>query len=362
MLPRYPAKATDASSNLETQHFGETGNKLSEQYLPSRSGFFLDDMNFGDFSEETFKLSPSVLQQADTWSPISFTQEFPDSYPAVPEVHQKPNSWPQSMGCQGGFLCPVSSSMVEVTTLLSSPSPQRSYMANSDRSSYESSLITWDTSSTLPSICGHYSDNHEITQDRSIEPSRLGRSSQGAPNSTSEDIITEEDPDQIFLKATSVDLKAKSISNRFSEEPTRHIPNGQGKYQCTACERRFIRKGDWKRHEEGHDPQMRWTCMLGEPAVISHTGWTCVFCNSFKQTRNEMVAHLMQEHKIQTCKRKAAEERTFTRKGKLKQHLQQVHSLSENSVLWKVWPEPVKKKFAWGCGYCGCSSYTWEGM
>lgn len=71
----------------------------------------------------------------------------------------------------------------------------------------------------------------------------------------------------------------------------------------------------------------------------------------------------MNEHKFHVCKSKKYEARTFYRKDKLKQHLQQVHALSEScSALWETWNQAPKKKWAWGCGYCGACSFTWEGM
>jgi hypothetical protein len=76
-----------------------------------------------------------------------------------------------------------------------------------------------------------------------------------------------------------------------------------------------------------------------------------------------MVMHLMKKHKFHVCARKTFESRTFYRKDKLKQHLQQVHALSENCTgSWETWNQAPKKKWAWGCGYCGGCSFTWEGM
>jgi hypothetical protein len=88
-----------------------------------------------------------------------------------------------------------------------------------------------------------------------------------------------------------------------------------------------------------------------------------VFCSTFKAARHDMVTHLINDHKINVCTSKKLEARTFYRKDKLKQHLQQVHALSENcSSLWESWHQTAKKKWAWGCGYCGGCSFTWEGM
>jgi hypothetical protein len=158
---------------------------------------------------------------------------------------------------------------------------------------------------------------------------------------------------QIRLPRNHVFPELKSISE---------APESSGKYTCTECKRGFNRKGDWKRHEESHDPQTFWTCMLGDPAILSPEGWSCAFCISSKPTRAEIVIHLIKEHKIFVCTNKRPEHRTFLRKDKLKQHLQQVHTLSESSAVWETWHQAAKKKWAWGCGFCGGCSFTWEGM
>jgi hypothetical protein len=203
--------------------------------------------------------------------------------------------------------------------------------------------------------------NESINPSQLQVPTRPPRTSTFAPQNA---IIEEES----CLNRVSLSRAHETIELRsnFNFPPELETPTssqkGQGKYVCTSCKRGFNRKGDWKRHEESHDPQNFWTCLLGEPAKLSATGWTCVFCNSFKANRSDMVAHLINEHKIHVCKMKKLEARTFYRKDKLKQHLQQVHALSENcSTLWESWHQKPKKKWAWGCGYCGGCSFTWEG-
>jgi hypothetical protein len=135
-----------------------------------------------------------------------------------------------------------------------------------------------------------------------------------------------------------------------------------GKYVCTVCAHAFSRKGDWERHEHKHDPQTYWVCMLGgDPAVQKLSGWECAFCNTSKPNRVGILEHL-KDHKISQCTNKPHTSRRWDRKDKLKQHLQQVHSLAENSHHWEDWHQPASTKAAWGCGFCGKYSYTWEGM
>lgn len=113
-----------------------------------------------------------------------------------------------------------------------------------------------------------------------------------------------------------------------------------------------------------------WICLLGAATISnttskslpSATDWTCVFCLSSQPNKTDMVNHLVKEHNIHICQGKKVEARTFYRKDKLKQHLQQVHKLAEtSSSLWELWHQSPKKKWAWGCGFCGCCLFTWEG-
>jgi hypothetical protein len=104
--------------------------------------------------------------------------------------------------------------------------------------------------------------------------------------------------------------------------------------------------------------------MLGDPASWPEAWWTCMFCDSIKTNRNEIVQHLLLEHKIHTCTNKSSAHRTFARKDKLKQHLQQVHNLSDNSVGWEALDPCSEKEMGLGTwplwcvfvhnGWCVC--------
>jgi hypothetical protein len=139
-----------------------------------------------------------------------------------------------------------------------------------------------------------------------------------------------------------------------------------GKYACTSCQWNFTRKGDWKRHEDAHGPQVYWTCMLEEPAIVSSTNtsttvWICAFCLEGKEIRTAMVEHLTVKHNFNVCMGKKFNEKTFYRKDKLKIHFQQVHALADSSPHWEAWHTDAPKKWAWGCGFCGPCLFTWEG-
>jgi hypothetical protein len=326
-----------------------------------------------ELSTQDFSFFLPSSQGSQTWSPIGVTHDhFPNSLPSMLEVPQG-NLWSNTMDAER-----PQSSFSESEPLLSQPIGHRRCMTDGvydgDRSSNASSLRTWDTASTLVSFSDVYTEDlkpvvsNEI--DQSINPSQLQvvrrppppPSSFGPQGTTAEEGVC---LNRISLSRSHSRIELPSNFKFPAEPEPQASQKGQEKFKfiCTHCKRGFNRKGDWKRHEESHDPQTYWTCLLGEPATLSSIGWTCVFCSTFKAARHDMVTHLINDHKIHVCTSKKVEARTFYRKDKLKQHLQQVHALSENcSSLWESWHQTAKKKWAWGCGYCGGCSFTWEGM
>jgi len=362
--------AADLSPNFQLQQPGAMTTNLALQDSHQQS--FLGGLEFGPMDREFSLFLPTSSQETQNWSPIGMQQEdFPDSLPSMLDVPQQSNFWSPTMGTQRGFLRSAASSFNESSPLLSPPTSHRRCLTDVDRASYGSSLRTWDTSSTLVSVCDLYTDDFKNVD---MEP--------GTDSSTNSSQLTRVPslPTSRFSTANMPSEATSLIGIRGSftrAHPTIHISlnstlpaepdppstseKGQEKYKCTACQRGFNRKGDWKRHEEKHDPQTYWTCMLGDPAVPTRSGWTCEFCCCFKQTREEVVAHLMTKHKIYVCVNRKLESRTFTRKDKLKQHLQQVHDLHENSAAWEKWHQSARKKWAWGCGFCGGCLFTFQG-
>jgi hypothetical protein len=258
------------------------------------------------------------------------------------------------------------------------------YMSDSDRSSMASSRRTWNTTSTMLSSWDLYPDdwkdnelklkdpdldsgNHNLT-----EPPVLIKLTHFIADLSSHAAFFDKEHDcschmgpkyshcpQHTLLETKQAIQPEIPADASTAKPS-------GKYTCTSCQQNFVRKGDWKRHEESHDPQTYWTCMLGEPAILSSinastTVWNCAFCLITREMRTDMVKHLMVEHKIHVCANKKVEDRTFYRKDKLKQHLQQVHALAESSSQWETWHKDPPKKWAWGCGFCGGCLFTWKG-
>jgi hypothetical protein len=320
-----------------------------------QEGGFTGDLNFDVFTNNTSHFLPPSDQEAESWPPIGQPHEnVSSSLASMLDTPQRSNSWSPMMGSNRDLHSAASSH-----PLLSSPPGYRTdwtYIADGELESDGFSLRRWDTSSTLVSVSDPFNDEKDADFELEAEGPVDTNPSVQRPPRPAESLFRQFIPrahPQIRLPRNHVFPELASISE---------APESSGKYTCTDCKRGFNRKGDWKRHEVSHDPQTFWTCMLGDPAILSPAGWSCAFCVSSKQTRSEMVIHLIKEHKMFLCTNKPLGNRTFLRKDKLKQHLQQVHALSESSVEWETWHQATRKKWAWGCGFCGSCSFTWEGM
>ncbi|CAG8979063.1 hypothetical protein HYALB_00000192 [Hymenoscyphus albidus] len=292
-----------------------------------------------------FELFPQT-QELPSWSPIDAGQGENFFAPSFDfNVQQNIQPWSSSArSSQDRFTRSTSSSSMMDNCPLLSPS------SGAGRTSYGSSLWTADTASTLNSV-------YNPSLQEFIEEEPAAREAQLIqPN-----VYNPEESTQFSYNSTRENLNHFSryniIPNSTSDRPP---PVPQITYTCTICHRAFQRKDDWRRHEESHDPQKYWICLIGDPAVPMEGGRMCVFCNRFfsKAQREEMNIHLVKEHKINECAHKNPK---WHRKDKLKQHLSQVHNLSEDALsLWEEWNRDVRKKWAWGCGYRGECSLTWK--
>lgn len=319
----------------------------------------IDGVTFDSYGLDFMSSNASELQG---WSPIGLQDHVPDSEHSMLEPPGKSSLWSPTMASQGCFSKATLSSISESSPLLSPPSLQQDYLSLSDKSSYyESSLRTWDTASTLVSTYDHSLDDlkdceYDLEDEPSISSASLIRIIPPPVSRFSRQASVKDDNHRRVHSHSSCHISSES--NLTPQENLSELPRNEVVYKCTACDSCFARKGDWKRHEEGHDPPTLWTCMLGETLFHSRSQWNCVFCDSFKRNRDEMIQHLMEEHRVFKCANKKP---MFPRKDKLKQHLQQVHALSESSIMWESWHQPARMKWAWGCGYCGACLFTWEG-
>ena len=315
-------------------------------------------------------------EAAHTWSPIDQLQS---SYPCASalSMSQHTQSWQSIENYQQGLsLCGTMSPREDKSATSELFNNHWTYMSGSDRSSgmsYASSR-TWDTASTVASFSELYPDSNEDQNllpksEQSSFSKRSSKASSRHKHSSSLDFnaIPEEDVTCCCPKSHSVSNVISATKNapgqaKTSIKPPPKADKGPAIYRCTACPSSFSRKWEWKRHEDSqHDPQTYWICMLGDPAVQTTKDWMCAFCDATKSDRGEMAAHLVKEHNIAQCTGKPMANRTWRREDKLKQHLQQVHGLSETATRWKTWQHPAGQKAAWGCGYCGACSFTWEG-
>ncbi|KUJ11957.1 uncharacterized protein LY89DRAFT_217216 [Mollisia scopiformis] len=332
-----------------------------------------NDLNFDSFGLDF--LSPGA-PELQSWSPINEFQNnsTPDALQSMLDEPDKSSLWSPVMASQGSFsqgsfARSTMSSISDLSPLLSPPSILFSL---SDRSSYDSSIQTWNTASTLVSTYDPTLDDlkgcvddlkdceYELEEEPLISSAALVRFVPPPPPKSSRLASIKEDQQYQTLSSLHLhsDIQDPSTSTVTPKRSSSEAARSEANYKCTACDSCFIRKGDWKRHEEGHDPPTLWTCMLGETLQHSRSQWKCAFCEALTRNHDEMKQHLMEDHRVFRCANKKP---MFSRKDKLKQHLQQVHALSESAVLWESWHQPARKKFAWGCGYCGACFFSWEG-
>lgn len=125
----------------------------------------------------------------------------------------------------------------------------------------------------------------------------------------------------------------------------------QLQFQCTFCAETFKTKYDWQRHEKSlHVSLERWLCSpKGTRAVNPENGiLSCVFCGKQEPTDEHINGH-----NPNSC-----QERIFTRKDHLMQHLCLVHKSKLVKWVTEDWkaPEPIIRS---NCGFCGIVLDSW---
>ena len=126
-------------------------------------------------------------------------------------------------------------------------------------------------------------------------------------------------------------------------------------FQCTFCKIKIGEKS-WKRHEESqHYSTREWTCMPnGMPVAWPSATGTCMFCGTLVH-----ATEIHNCHRIHDCLSRPKEERTFQRKDKLVQHLNQFHSAMLDESVLKAWESKARDQ-SWKCGFCGQLLTTWD--
>ncbi|OAL00243.1 hypothetical protein IQ06DRAFT_293638 [Phaeosphaeriaceae sp. SRC1lsM3a] len=165
-----------------------------------------------------------------------------------------------------------------------------------------------------------------------------------------------------FLHSTRLKRKGKRqptfrSTDKSSEltysSPNKSSDNGpdvSNMYNCTACYKPFKNFYGWKRHEfgvHGHN-DIEWVCMLDGDILL---GSKCVFCTQVVYDMSHFGIH-----GIQVCLAKDICDRSFARKDLLKQHVLQMHGVTEAFEVPKIWSREVEfhriNPLAFWCGYC----------
>lgn len=124
-----------------------------------------------------------------------------------------------------------------------------------------------------------------------------------------------------------------------------------GPYQCTFCTETFDTKHNWQRHETSiHLPLETWVCTPQGPRT-TNTQAQQVFC-SFCGINDPDEDHV-ETHNPTSC-----QERTFSRKDHLRQHLRLVHNATPVEWIISQWRTPqlqVRSR----CGFCHRAMETW---
>ncbi|OAQ68576.1 homeobox and C2H2 transcription factor [Pochonia chlamydosporia 170] len=110
---------------------------------------------------------------------------------------------------------------------------------------------------------------------------------------------------------------------------------------CSYCSRSFNKKYDWLRHERSvHAPgDTSWVCAIPLPPEQSYIIWRlgqtqaeCIFCGQASPTEEHF-----QSHEFESCAKRAVQDRSFTRKDHMWQHLYKFHGCRK----WEGWKPDV---------------------
>ncbi|GKZ26998.1 hypothetical protein AbraIFM66951_003943 [Aspergillus brasiliensis] len=144
--------------------------------------------------------------------------------------------------------------------------------------------------------------------------------------------------------------KASALANNLAP------PQAQGyrRFQCTFCTDTFKTKYDWQRHEKSlHLTLEEWTCSPFGGIVPLDGHNVCAFCLAINPAENHLELH-----DYSLCQEKGLQERTFSRKDHLRQHLRLVHAAKFESWMesWKTSVTEIRSR----CGFCDTNFTTWN--
>ncbi|KAM0427823.1 hypothetical protein ACHAPT_007280 [Fusarium lateritium] len=151
------------------------------------------------------------------------------------------------------------------------------------------------------------------------------------------------------ISASSSLSRGRSYRKRRTQKTSLAIPRHA--FQCTFCTETFRTKYDWQRHENSlHLPLERWVCSPHGPSAVNPESGQiyCVFCGEIDPSETHLATH----------NPAACQERAFSRKDHLKQHLRLVHNaglIDLSLKLWKAQKPEIKSR----CGFCKAELETW---
>lgn len=132
-------------------------------------------------------------------------------------------------------------------------------------------------------------------------------------------------------------------------------------FQCTFCVADFRTKYDWLRHEKSmHLNLEKWTCCPDGPVIPVHRRSStdpvhpvCAYCYHPRPDADHL-----DDHDHGTCAAKHANDRVFTRKDHLRQHLRLSHNVAFQPHMekWKSAPALMRSR----CGFCDVKFNTWD--
>ncbi|CAI6092886.1 unnamed protein product [Clonostachys chloroleuca] len=126
-------------------------------------------------------------------------------------------------------------------------------------------------------------------------------------------------------------------------------------YQCTFCTETFKTKHTWQRHEKSlHLSLEQWECApSGSPTIHTQSGVVCVYCG----LADPQEAHF-DAHNHHACQKRLKEERIFSRKDHLGQHLRLVHNSQFMKGLMEEW-KSTYERIRSRCGFCDLEMELW---
>ena len=160
-------------------------------------------------------------------------------------------------------------------------------------------------------------------------------------NGTPNPVSSNDDEDELPTVKASIDVKGENgglyIERQNDMALTNFDSEKEKKYQCSFCNKCFVRKADKERHERVHTGEKPYQCKVCHKAFSQehhlkthdkiHTGdkpFECKFCQKQfrekgKMTRHERIHTGEKPFQCQTCKK------SFNDEGNLKKH-ERIHS------------------------------------